>query len=147
MHRNDAEDLEQEFTAAVLKAAPRYEPALGSPVQFLNGALNYAYKGKLRRIRRETERPSGVPLMDHDGFIVEGIGCFSHDPTESVALQNEVRRALDKLPVDLRLTAESLMTTSAQQTALKLGIDQGTVYRHAHRLREHLGPNLKTFWN
>ena len=132
-NRHEAEDVVQETFRSVWSSRRRYEPGRGERA-WLVAIL------RRRAIDRWRKRSSGGVLLFDDGLEV---ASEARDPFDW-GFTDEMQRALDQLPGDLRETLLLVVVAELthQEAADELGIPLGTVLsrvsRARQRLREHL---------
>ena len=129
--REDAEDLVQETYARVLKRRRliRYGDDLG----YLLGALRNTF---LTQKRTESRRPRPVALPDDLDVVADPRAGDPHSALEAA----EVYAAIAELPHAFRdvLVAVDVTGLSYKETAVVLGLREGTVMSRLYRAREQV---------
>lgn len=120
--RSQAEEVTQEVYVEAWRAAPRYDPALGSPSAWLN---TIAHRKAVDRVR-SAERRMARERRDANSSL----GRHMPDTAELVVDSDEERRVREALSC----------LSEAQGTALRLAYYEGRSYREvAEYLEEPLG--------
>jgi RNA polymerase sigma-70 factor, ECF subfamily len=106
-----AEEVTQEVYVEVWRAAPRFDPMLGSPMAWLN---TIAHRRAVDRVR-SAERSTARDRRDAESSLTR----YAADTADVVVQADEGRRVRDALST----------LTDAQQTALQLAYFEGRSYR------------------
>jgi RNA polymerase sigma factor (sigma-70 family) len=154
--RTDLEDVQQELTARVLRAAPLFDPGRGSVHTFVDrvvGAATATILRDRRRLKRAADRQilslerhtaghsnyTPIPLRDvisgADQDRRRGTNVSGEEPRE---LTQNVARLLAALPPDVRHIATRVAETSEAAVARELRISRRQVRKALAAAREHL---------
>ena len=150
----DLEDLEQELIFDLLLRLPQYDSKRARLNTFIARVIDHkvatmieAQKAGIRDYRL-CSRSLNDPLENEDGESIERLELFdaekyrlrtgkrSRPAVEGLDLTIDVRRAMEKLPADLRELRQLLMTRTIAQVSREMGIPRSTVYDMIKRIRQ-----------
>jgi RNA polymerase sigma factor (sigma-70 family) len=137
---HDAEDLRQEFAAELVRAAPRFDPALSSARTFVNRVLDMhlRYVVRQRHSTRAGMRAATASLDAATGPVVNDPRAGERSELELAEAAMDLQAALDALPRKLRVICEELKHYPPAEVARRLRLHRGTLYRAIARIRAHL---------
>lgn len=155
----EIDDLHQELMCDVAKRWRRYKrqksPVKAFVAMLVDHQLADFANNKLRRVRDVKQHPCeslNDPVRRGDGGVTEvcergelisedvhqsRTQHYSRNPIEQMALQEDIRRLVAKLPPDLRQMCEYVMKYSIPTAANRLKIPLSTFRLKLKRLRKH----------
>ena len=150
---SDREDLEQEMILDLLQRLPKYDPDRAQRNTFIARVVEHkiatiieARKAGLRDYRLcncslndrlEDEEGGSVERMetiDQEDYL-RRTGRLSRPASELRDLSLDVRKAIEKLPPELRELCRRLDTDTVTEISRDTGIPRGTIYESIKKLR------------
>ncbi|WP_058868173.1 sigma factor [Chloracidobacterium thermophilum] len=150
---SDREDLEQEMLMDLLQRLPKYNPDRAQRNTFIARVVEHkiatiieARKAGLRDYRLcncslndrlEDEEGGSVERMetiDQEDYL-RRTGRLSRPASELRDLSLDVRKAIAKLPPELRELCKRLDTDTVTEISRDTGIPRGTIYESINKLR------------
>jgi RNA polymerase sigma-70 factor (ECF subfamily) len=141
LNHEDAEDLQQDLLAGLVRAMRRHDPRKAGEATFISRVLDLDARHLARRLRTRLQhaalRPASLSALD---------GCMplTNDPRRGdsseadLACQRvDVDRALRSLPRELRAIAEELKRGGVAEVARSLRLNRSSVYRAIGQIRLH----------
>jgi len=133
--RSDREDVEQTLLLELLRRLPGFDRSLSDLTTFARAAIEHAVadlvrfqkaakRGKGKTTSLEQFPPSGPALAREDEELASADAVL------------DVQGLLRALPQELKRVAELLEVESVTETARRLGVGRGTVYRRIREIRE-----------
>ena len=140
---HDEEDLRSRFMVRLLQAAGRFDPDKASWRTYLNRVLDREYRHLARELRTRSAHPEWCParfseMTNGDKPQCEHEFCDEPPPDRRDAdLRLDIEAALESMPDLLRSICEELKHFTPTETARRLEIHRGLIYRLKPHIREH----------
>lgn len=150
---SDREDLEQELILDLLHRLPKFNPDRAQRNTFIARVVEHkvatiieARKAGMRDYRRcrcslndrfENEEGNFIERMegiDQEDYL-QRTGRLSRSTADKRRLAMDIRKAVDKLPPELRELCMRLATDTVMEISRDTGIPRGTIYESIKKLR------------
>lgn len=139
---HDVEDLSQDMTVEILKAAPGFDPAKSKWRTYVNSVLNKFYQRKVRdnMRKRKNQIEQAVSLTN---LNVTQLNLFDpHDDIAQAEMKMDINSAISTLPKPLAEICELLKTRSKSETAEILDVSESYISYAVKKIRGHLEKNI-----
>ena len=146
-------DLEQHFMCVLAGAMPRHDPAKSKAETFISVVVNTA-AAEIIRTRKAAKRGNGLRIIslekeyeEKDGKKTKPSKRLNEDAfnfffgktnltrAQHVALQVDLKRAVDSLPDNLKSLCRKLLTSTVAEIARESGVSRDSVYLDIKTIR------------
>ena len=137
--RGDWEDLRQDMVVELLEAAERFDPAKASRETFIARVLD-RFEIDLYRENARNQEVQCVSLDDPSverDFLEDCSSVVEPSGQEQTDLSSDVESLIAGLPPELAEVCCLLKHYSFSETARRLDIGRGTLYRRVEAIRKH----------
>ena len=138
---DDREDIEQELALDLIRRWPKFDPQRSKPRTFIARVIRNKVSTLIRHRMSEQQQFEQVGYSIDATVEEEVTTCFRtgqphRTDQEYVALREDVRAVLARLPPELREVCERLKRASIPRVAKELGIPVTTLRYRLKKLRD-----------